>query len=147
MRISDWVQTCALPISPALIAAGTGADATPGHCPLRADCDDAGRGAGPSCATAARAHRRCHGRCSCAWLHAARCRGAGFARHGSRTQCAGIGYLAGSAQIGRAPSELQSLMRISYAVFCLKKKKNINDKETVHYTKRTTQIDTTKSKS
>src|SRR3546814_8821681 len=27
-------------------------------------------------------------------------------------------------QIGRAPSELQSLMRISYAVFCLKKKKN-----------------------
>src|SRR3546814_4421387 len=27
------------------------------------------------------------------------------------------------AKIGRAPSELQSLMRISYAVFCLKKKK------------------------
>src|SRR3546814_983157 len=27
------------------------------------------------------------------------------------------------AQIGRAQSELQSLMRISYAVFCLKKKK------------------------
>src|SRR3546814_17041359 len=53
--------------------AGTGADATPGHCPLRADCDDAGRGAGPSCATAARAHRPCHGRCSCAWLHASRC--------------------------------------------------------------------------
>src|SRR3546814_9018714 len=26
-------------------------------------------------------------------------------------------------QIGRAPSELQSLMRISYAVFCLKKTK------------------------
>src|SRR3546814_5665222 len=26
-------------------------------------------------------------------------------------------------QIGRAPSELQSLMRISYDVFCLKKKK------------------------
>src|SRR3546814_4750990 len=26
--------------------------------------------------------------------------------------------------IGRAPSELQSLMRISYAVFCLKKKTN-----------------------
>src|SRR3546814_7764838 len=26
------------------------------------------------------------------------------------------------AEIGRAPSELQSLMRISYAVFCLKKK-------------------------
>src|SRR3546814_5813 len=28
------------------------------------------------------------------------------------------------AEIGRAQSELQSLMRISYAVFCLKKKKN-----------------------
>src|SRR3546814_10735596 len=27
-------------------------------------------------------------------------------------------------------SELQSLMRISYAVFCLKKKKNIKDKQT-----------------
>src|SRR3546814_4364274 len=27
-----------------------------------------------------------------------------------------------SQEIGRAPSELQSLMRISYAVFCLKKK-------------------------
>src|SRR3546814_8585302 len=27
-------------------------------------------------------------------------------------------------QIGRAPSELQSLMRISYAVFCLKKTTN-----------------------
>src|SRR3546814_8560491 len=27
------------------------------------------------------------------------------------------------AEIGRAQSELQSLMRISYAVFCLKKKK------------------------
>src|SRR3546814_3563461 len=29
----------------------------------------------------------------------------------------------GMAQIGRAHVELQSLMRISYAVFCLKKKK------------------------
>src|SRR3546814_9243709 len=28
----------------------------------------------------------------------------------------------GGAQIGRAHAELQSLMRISYAVFCLKKK-------------------------
>src|SRR3546814_2331849 len=28
-----------------------------------------------------------------------------------------------NGEIGRAPSELQSLMRISYAVFCLKKKK------------------------
>src|SRR3546814_5208448 len=30
-------------------------------------------------------------------------------------------------QIGRAHAELQSLMRISYAVFCLKKKKNTID--------------------
>src|SRR3546814_9578141 len=28
-------------------------------------------------------------------------------------------------EIGRAPSELQSLMRISYAVFCLKKKNTL----------------------
>src|SRR3546814_1859861 len=32
-------------------------------------------------------------------------------------------------EIGRAPSELQSLMRISYAVFCLKKKKNSTHKK------------------
>src|SRR3546814_1229691 len=32
-------------------------------------------------------------------------------------------------EIGRAPSELQSLMRISYAVFCLKKKKRNNNAE------------------
>src|SRR3546814_6633464 len=32
--------------------------------------------------------------------------------------------VAGSAEIGRAHVELQSLMRISYAVFCLKKKKH-----------------------
>src|SRR3546814_1437332 len=30
-------------------------------------------------------------------------------------------------QIGRATSELQSLMRISYAVFCLKKKNKIHN--------------------
>src|SRR3546814_4130960 len=33
-------------------------------------------------------------------------------------------------QIGRATSELQSLMRISYAVFCLKKKRKIQQKYT-----------------
>src|SRR3546814_4788118 len=36
-----------------------------------------------------------------------------------------LAHLAGRLEIGRAPSELQSLMRISYAVFCLKKKKSI----------------------
>src|SRR3546814_4941344 len=34
-----------------------------------------------------------------------------------------VGYTVIMEQIGRAQSELQSLMRISYAVFCLKKKK------------------------
>src|SRR3546814_3860959 len=48
----------------------------------------------------------------------------------------GKGFLNGTQshldyQIGRDTSELQSLMRISYAVFCLKKKKNINK----HYSK------------
>src|SRR3546814_220722 len=34
-----------------------------------------------------------------------------------------IDYRTGGPEIGRAHVELQSLMRISYAVFCLKKKK------------------------
>src|SRR3546814_2713811 len=42
------------------------------------------------------------------------------------------GYIAGLARAGQArseehTSELQSLMRISYAVFCLKKKNNEHD--------------------
>src|SRR3546814_3038303 len=36
-----------------------------------------------------------------------------------------FGTIPGIGKIGRAPSELQSLMRISYAVFCLKKKKTM----------------------
>src|SRR3546814_2655823 len=36
------------------------------------------------------------------------------------------------AKIGRAPSELQSLMRISYAVFCLKKKNKNTTTNTYH---------------
>src|SRR3546814_2532574 len=36
-------------------------------------------------------------------------------------------------QIGRAHVELQSLMRISYAVFCLKKKKNTDSNNTQIY--------------
>src|SRR3546814_2661182 len=35
-------------------------------------------------------------------------------------------------QIGRHTSELQSLMRISYAVFCLKKKKNQSQTTSKH---------------
>src|SRR3546814_1544315 len=41
-------------------------------------------------------------------------------------------------QIGRAHVELQSLMRISYAVFCLKKKKTIQRKTTIIKTHKTT---------
>src|SRR3546814_1925694 len=37
-------------------------------------------------------------------------------------------------EIGRAHAELQSLMRISYAVFCLKKKKKDNKKHHPHKT-------------
>ena len=33
-------------------------------------------------------------------------------------------FAVGEAEIGRATSELQSQLTISYAVFCLKKKKN-----------------------
>src|SRR3546814_5956378 len=36
------------------------------------------------------------------------------------------GFYGIAREIGRATSELQSLMRISYAVFCLKKKKHKN---------------------
>src|SRR3546814_3473387 len=39
----------------------------------------------------------------------------------------GVTLLAALLQIGRAHVELQSLMRISYAVFCLKKKINVPD--------------------
>src|SRR3546814_3909129 len=51
-------------------------------------------------------------------------------------------------KIGRATSELQSLMRISYAVFCLKKKKNrsknIYDSIAYHtYTRRNNHSTTT----
>src|SRR3546814_8899550 len=35
-------------------------------------------------------------------------------------------------EIGRAPSELQSLMRISYAVFCLTKKKTHNGQDLIN---------------
>src|SRR3546814_3359280 len=41
----------------------------------------------------------------------------------------GTGTILLVEEIGRAHVELQSLMRISYAVFCLKKKKNRNRKQ------------------
>src|SRR3546814_4411789 len=40
-----------------------------------------------------------------------------------------VGEQIASVEIGRATSELQSLMRISYAVFCLKKKKQKSNKD------------------
>src|SRR3546814_1609626 len=55
-------------------------------------------------------------------------------RNGRNTQAPGVGYtlvgpsqplLQQGARSEEHTSELQSLMRISYAVFCLKKKKNI----------------------
>src|SRR3546814_2743317 len=47
---------------------------------------------------------------------------------GSDSAAVGISYQAGHTLTGRSEehtSELQSLMRISYAVFCLKKKKEL----------------------
>src|SRR3546814_10341703 len=92
MRISDWIQTCALPICDHVLI---------------------------SCIT------------SCA-----RCE---YCRRGMYSHCADGGWILGNtidgtqAEFVRIPhadnrseehtSELQSLMRISYAVFCLKKKK------------------------
>src|SRR3546814_10020369 len=42
-----------------------------------------------------------------------------------------------ATKIGRATSELQSLMRISYAVFCLKKTKKQNQQHTTQYAPQT----------
>src|SRR3546814_5553837 len=47
---------------------------------------------------------------------------ADFAEAGKALIVAFHGIIGVDQQIGRATSELQSLMRISYAVFCLKKK-------------------------
>src|SRR3546814_2081469 len=43
-----------------------------------------------------------------------------------RAGCVAVGEDLGSVRSEEHTSELQSLMRISYAVFCLKKKKKIN---------------------
>src|SRR3546814_4679973 len=45
-----------------------------------------------------------------------------------KTTLAAVKSLGGKARSEEHTSELQSLMRISYAVFCLKKKKHKNDK-------------------
>src|SRR3546814_10099189 len=48
--------------------------------------------------------------------------GGGERRRRDQSDALKVSHCFGSPEIGRAPSELQSLMRISYAVFCLKKK-------------------------
>src|SRR3546814_10300958 len=53
----------------------------------------------------------------------------------SSVSAAGVGGTA-SRRSEEHTSELQSLMRISYAVFCLKKKKKQICKRTIHHTKR-----------
>src|SRR3546814_7529955 len=49
--------------------------------------------------------------------------------HGSMERCSSL-YIPLSLRSEEHTSELQSLMRISYAVFCLKKKKNYKKQET-----------------
>src|SRR3546814_4702117 len=103
MRISDWIQTCALPICPSR----AGSDGYRGASALREDRRFA-RSAGSrqrevSCCEASRLRPG-----SLHLVHRLSIGPAGvIARHRSEEHT----------------SELQSLMRISYAVFCLKKKK------------------------
>src|SRR3546814_948410 len=55
-------------------------------------------------------------------------------RHGRRTRRAGGHSSTCSTRSEEHTSELQSLMRISYAVFCLKKKKNKKSSQTyIHH--------------
>src|SRR3546814_2295737 len=59
-----------------------------------------------------------------------------FVRTGVRDDAIAVGEEARGAKRGRSEehtSELQSLMRISYAVFCLKKKKKNKTKNKLHY--------------
>src|SRR3546814_1766611 len=51
----------------------------------------------------------------------------------STRNCTGAILLASGERSEEHTSELQSLMRISYAVFCLKKKKKIDTKTTEQY--------------
>src|SRR3546814_3706656 len=101
MRISDGVQTCALPISLVADRAGeNGHIAHPGR--------DFGRDL----------------------LYSAQSRPGGVRQcgHHSHSRAIGRPFRARSEE---HTSELQSLMRISYAVFCLKKKKSREHKNPI----------------
>src|SRR3546814_2755381 len=68
--------------------------------------------------------------------HWCRCVGeAALDQHGKHVDCKGMPELMGAKPDRRSEehtSELQSLMRISYAVFCLKKKKTPDKEYTQH---------------
>src|SRR3546814_7039761 len=55
-------------------------------------------------------------------------KGAGFGRFGHDRESTAAGRCGETARSEEHTSELQSLMRISYAVFCLEKKKNKKNK-------------------
>src|SRR3546814_8241683 len=59
-------------------------------------------------------------------------RAAAACQHSRYAAGGGAGFVNFKVRSEEHTSELQSLMRISYAVFCLKKKKNKNDN--LHYT-------------
>src|SRR3546814_4991428 len=66
-----------------------------------------------------------------------------------KANCAAVGQLAAAIEKGRSEehtSELQSLMRISYAVFCLKKKKHTNTKPSKRHHKDNKKINNNKSR-
>src|SRR3546814_6001484 len=114
MRIRDWIQTCALPIWNA------------GSLPLRADAG----------------HEASLDRCSA--VQEVRPDGRRARLHRALHQAALGEPVAGLANPRQSSagwqqvrseehtSELQSLMRISYAVFCLKKKNTTKTKKTIH---------------
>src|SRR3546814_7909740 len=126
MRISDWSQTCALPIcllAPATLAQGDWR-------PLEARAAADGRrepGAGAGClagtarrSPAARRDGSAQGHGGVRDLYAQQ--PPGRARPpASRFRLVSVS--SGTPRSEEHTSELQSLMRISYAVFCLKKKR------------------------
>src|SRR3546814_8356851 len=109
MRISDWSSTCALPIS-SIVSPSTSATPPPKR---RTICAS-------SVASSSTGQRPCASH-SASNLNAC---GVWIRYRPSRATI--------SPRVVRSEehtSELQSLMQISYAVFCLKKKKDVDDTE------------------